>query len=89
MIVQSQDVIPARPGLRSGGRDLAGLQDLEIPKSKITEGIKSGMTSRADQRPGRDAYDRFEELRAELDSLLSALDQLTQRTTRLVETVPD
>ncbi len=49
----------------------------------------SGMTSRADQRPGRDAYDRFEELRAELDGLLSALDQLTQRTTRLVETVPD
>ncbi len=29
--VQSQDVIPARPGLRSGGRDLTGLQDFEIP----------------------------------------------------------
>ena len=49
----------------------------------------SGMTSRADQKPGRDAYVRYEELRAELDGLLAALDQLTQRTTDLVETVPD
>ncbi len=48
-----------------------------------------GMTSRSDQRPGQDAYTRFQELRAELDGLLGQLNQLTQRTSRLVEASPD
>jgi photosystem II stability/assembly factor-like uncharacterized protein len=33
------------------------------------------MLTRADQRPGRDAYERYEELRAALDSIVRDLDQ--------------
>ena len=52
-------------------------------------GYLYGMTSQSDQKPGQDAYNRFRELRAELDGLLATLNQLTQRTSRLVEASPD
>lgn len=42
-------------------------------------GYLSGMTSRADQRPGQDAYERYDTLRAELDGYLATLEELEQR----------
>ncbi len=39
----------------------------------------AGMTSRADQAPGRDAYERHDELRAELAELREAVQVLTRR----------
>ena len=52
-------------------------------------GYLYSMTARSDQKPGRDAYDRFAELRADLDGLLATLNQLTQRTSQLVAASPD
>lgn len=49
-------------------------------------GYLSGMTTQGDQKPGQDAYARFQDLRLELDRLLVPLNQLT---TRLVEASPD
>ncbi|MFQ5568444.1 MAG: hypothetical protein ACE5G0_02140 [Rhodothermales bacterium] len=43
----------------------------------------SGMTSRADQRPGKDAYDRYAELRSQLDRVLGELDQIEQNVAPL------
>jgi len=47
------------------------------------------MVSSADQRPGSDAYDRFEELRTEVESLLASLEDLVSRSRNLVGTVSD
>ncbi len=44
----------------------------------------SEMTSRADQRPGQDAYVRFEQLREELDGLSDIVDNLESRAGLLV-----
>lgn len=38
-----------------------------------------GMISRADQAPGRDAYERHEELKAELDAAREKLEELQRR----------
>jgi len=52
-------------------------------------GYLYGMTTGGDHKPGRDAYERFAVLQAELNGFLQTLDALTRRTTRLVGTMPD
>lgn len=42
-------------------------------------GYLSGMTGRADQRPGRDAYERFDELRSRLDDILAETEEAVSR----------
>ncbi len=47
------------------------------------------MVSSADQRPGNDAYSRFEELKTELERLLANLEELTSRSRDLIGIAPD
>ena len=42
-----------------------------------------GMTSRADQRPGRDAYERLDALRSELDAIVDEVNEVEQAVNRL------
>jgi hypothetical protein len=37
-----------------------------------------GATTRADQHPGDDALDRYEELRAEMDGVIESLERLSR-----------
>jgi hypothetical protein len=54
--------------------------DLRYPQPMLIDQLEYlyGMTSRADQRPGRDAHRRYEQLRRELDALLRRLAPLVE-----------
>ena len=46
------------------------------PMLSAQTGYLNGMLSRADQQPGKDAYDRFEELKAQFEAIKKEFESL-------------
>jgi len=95
-----QEMEETLEGSGRGGQALRDLQELEAeivtepeddvssyPRPMLVDQIQYlyGMTARADQRPGRDAYTRFETLRNELDDALDRLESIRGRVADAVE----
>ncbi len=67
-----------RQQLEAVQRELVTREDQSYPQPMLIDQLEYlyGMTSTADQRPGQDAYDRLETLRARLDDTLKTLGRL-------------
>ena len=63
---------------------MLGAEPVDVPMVEVNQALAGGridsMITSADQRPGKDAYDRYAELRAQFDGYAAELDRLAPNT---------
>ena len=79
------DVQTARSALSELEAELVTSEKGSYPQPMLLDQLRYlyGMTTRADQRLGQDAFERFKELRGQLDRFLGKLEQTKQETLAL------